>query len=344
MQKGITLFMVVYAILIIASGVLYALSGDNPTLAQVAGIGMGVLVFGLAFLAHRASGAIGNPFNGLEFGKVKHIIIVWLGGLLLGALAVGIAIGLGFVKIDPQMNLFLAMSAEQASRGGNTVSAEQLSGMKVFFQVISIVGAVIGPFLATAFICLAYFPVYGWLGRRLLVKGLPYTFAILAAYGMVGTAIAVLAPNPMVPEPNLAIGIPIAAAYGIALTAVSLWLFLVSNSVIVPALAFASFSAAFGAFQLYYAQPATHMVPPMGVADLIVLVVVAIALWLFGVPKTEHMEVAAVSFDGQSLTSEQLAAQATSGKGAAATPADRDLPMPDRHNEDEDTDGGDAGD
>ncbi len=307
MQKGINLFLTVYAVLIAANAAVYILAADNPTAGQLSGLGLAVLVFVLAFVAHRTSDAIGNPFNGLVLGSFKHIFLVWLGGLLLGFLSVGIAIGLGFVSIDPDMNYFLQMSAEQASKGGRAVSAADLAPMKVFFQIMALAGALVGPFLTAAFISLAFYPVYGWLGRRLLVRGLPYTFMVLGAYGTIGTMIAAFAPNPMIEEPNLALALPITALYGLGLTAVCLWLFLVSNSAVVPALAFAAFNGAFGACQLYYADPAAHMVPPMGAADLVVLLLVAVGLWLIKVPETKHMEVAAVGFDGSSLTSAQVA-------------------------------------
>ncbi|MCB1187340.1 hypothetical protein KDL29_09265 [bacterium] len=328
MQKGMTVFMVGYAALMLGSAAAYILAGDNTTVVQLAGIGMAVLVFVLGFIAHRVSGAIGNPFNGLVMGKPLQVIAVWLGGILLGLLAVGLAVGLGFVQIDPEMGWFLQMSAEQASKQGNAVSASQLAGMKVVFQVMSIVGALIGPFFAAGIISLAFFPVYGWLGRRLLVKGLPHAFMVLGAFGIVGTAIGAFAPNPMIPEPNLALAIPLAALYGLALTAVCIWLFLMTNSAVVPALAFASFTSAFGACQLYYGDPQAHMVPPMGLADLIVLVIVAIGMWLTKVPGHKHMEVAAVAFDGTSLTSEQVS-QIEAGRSASPQAAPQMQAEPD---------------
>ena len=306
MQKATTLFAAAYAVLILVTAGLTIAFSDNASVAPFFSLGMGILVFGLAFVCHRVSGSVGNPFNGLVLGGFGPLALAWIGGILAGLLSVGLAIGLGFVQIDPDMNMFLAMSAEQASKGGNAVSMDQMKAAKGFIEIATLVGAVIGPFFLAPLISLSFFPVYGWWGRRLLTGGLSKAFFVLAVFGAVGTLVSIFIPNPMFDERNLALAIPIGMIYGVALTAVSLWLFLMTNSVIVPSLAFASMNGIFQATAMYYANPQAHMIPAIGAADLIVLVIIAVAMWSFKVPDWKRMEVAGVAFDGTSLTSAQI--------------------------------------
>jgi hypothetical protein len=307
MQKGINFFMTAYAVVILASGGLVYMFSDNPQVAPFILLGMLVLVFALPYIAHGQSGAVGNPFNGLVLGSFKHIFLVWLLGILLGGLAIGIAVGLGFTGIDPDMNNFLAFTAEQASKGGQTVTVEQMRSSKIVFEIMGAMGVLIGPFFLAAMISMSFFAVYGWLGRRLLVRGLPYTFMVLAGFGLLSSMASGLMANPMYETHNPMLALPLAAVYGVLVTAVGLWLFLVSNSAVVPALALAAFSGIMDAAKMYFADAQQYMVPPMGLSDILVLLIVAMALWMSRVPGTKHMEVAAVAFDGTSLNSAQLA-------------------------------------
>lgn len=300
--------MVAMAIIIVATGALMMLLMDKPQITPWLSLGMGLLIFILAYIAHRVSGADGNPFNGLTLGGFKWIFLVWLGGLFFGVLSVGIALGLGFVGIDMDMNWFLAMTAEQASQGGKTVTVADMTAMKGFLQIGSLIGSAIGPFFLAGLISMSYFALFGWLSRRLLVRGLPYTMGVLVAFGALSTLTTVFMPNPMVEETNYVLAIPISILYGVLITAITYWLFLMSNSAVIPALAVATFSAGIEACKLYYADPQPYLVPSMGAADLLVLLLVALALWMIKVPGTKQMEVAAVAFDGTSLNSAQLAA------------------------------------
>ena len=347
MQKGISFFIGVYVLLIIASGAAFFFSGDKPQIGQYAGMGMGVLVFGLGYLAHRISGAVGNPFNGLELGKFKWLFLSWLGGLLGGLAAIGVALGLSFVKLDPDMTWFLTFVAEQTAKSGQNLPESAMGTMKLVYQVISIASPLVGaPFFA-AIMSLAFFPVYGWLARRLLSKGLLQMLSIMCVLGGLSTMASAFMKNPMYETHNLALALPIAFVYGVLLTASLLWLFLMSNSVIVPCLAYATFSAVVGSCQFYFADPVAHMVPPTGFSDLLVMMLVAMILWLTKVPDASRMEVAGVAFDGTSLNSQQMELlAATAGQAAGVATPDMPIsPAPDQSadGDDDDGNGGETG-
>lgn len=104
MQRGVVIFMVG---VLLGAGAIFAaglpLMESNPTLGGlVLSLGAAVPMV-MAYLAHRASGGGGNPFRGLGWGPTGMYFLVWIGGLLVGLVATGLTLGLGFASFDPEM-------------------------------------------------------------------------------------------------------------------------------------------------------------------------------------------------------------------------------------------------
>ncbi|MEZ5337382.1 MAG: hypothetical protein R3F46_03880 [bacterium] len=318
MQKGMNIFIAVYAVLLVAVlGAAIALP-DKPEVAQYAAGAMGLVMFAMAYIAHRASEAVGNPFNGLVWGSFGTQFKVFIGAVVVAVLAVGIAVGLGFTSIDPDMGWFVESVRSMSAEKGQPLPDNAIPMMLNIWRFSSYLGPVFGaPFLAALFV-LSFLPVYGWLGRRLLTKGLPTTLAVMAGFGLLSSLSGAFVKNPMFETHNPALAIPVSAVYGVALTLVLFWLFLSSNSAVVPAYFLAVYSSVVGSAQFYFSDPQAHMVPPTGLADMIVLVILAAGLWLYKVPDWKRMEVAGVSFDGTSLTSGQLE-QLEAGRSARSS-------------------------
>jgi hypothetical protein len=313
MQRGVVIFMVG---VLLGAGAIFAaglpLMESNPTLGGlVLSIGAAVPMV-MAYLAHRASGGGGNPFRGLGWGPTGMYFLVWIGGLLVGLVATGLTLGLGFASFDPEMQAYIDMMIKQAESGGEELPDEARGVMKFTALGIGVGGPLLGAWFFTIAACLSAFPYLGWLYRRLMVLGkVPALFVLMGFFAVLGS-MSGLAPNPLAEDlstPTRALLLALMAASNAPAV---VWLFLRTGSVIIAALAQTSYQAMLTGATVFLADIQPALAIPMGVLAIAMPLMVGLALWLWKDPGGEHLAIAGAAGDGTPLTPQQA--------GAAAAP------------------------
>jgi hypothetical protein len=322
MKRGLLIFAIVNVVLTALSGGVYIAVRDS--LGVYAGLVMlplAIVPFIMAYVAHSASGATGNPFRGLIWGQTWWYFAAWLLGILGSLLVTVIMLGLGAGKLDLGMTEFIQTVADVAAkRTGAPLPDQAMQFMSVQGWIQLITGPTIGAWMLGALGCLASFPWLGWFGRRMLVFGRAKALWALVAFYAITSCIAGLVANPMdvswntLPE-LLRMGL--AALVGLSSVPAAFWLFLRTRSAALPALASASYQAAFAVAAVLTAERAPVLAPPNGLLVSLGALLIGMALWLWKDPGGMDLAVAAVAFDGTPLTPQQ--AQQLQAETTAAT-------------------------
>lgn len=315
MKRSVVVFIVAYLAFAAIAGVGMALMPES--MKQFAGLAALPVLFGpfiMAYVCHRMEGSAGSPFKGLVWGPTAWYWLIWFLGILIGLVTVVIAIGLGLMGIDPEMTDFIA-SAEKMS--GQEIPPQAIPMTTAIYKITAVVSLTIGPFLGAAFACLSTFPLYGWLGRRLLVLGRAKAVWILFGLVFVAGLSGGFAPNPALEEVPIVLKCLLTTAASACSLFAGIWIFLRSRSAVLPALASTSFTGALGAVSFFSADANPVLAPPGGALVALMALLVGIALWVNKDPGGEQLAVAGVAYDGTPLTPAQLEAMHAQGEGAA---------------------------
>jgi len=309
MRAAMTIFVVV--VLFASWGLGILAYSFQESLGQFAGmLFLPVLVapFVMAYISHRISGAIGNPFKGLVWGHTSWYFLIWVVGLIAGSFVVLIALVLGAIAWDPTMSAFVQASVEQAESQGQDIPSQARGFIRVTGYIMAFGAPSLGPWFGAAVGCLGTFGWLGWFGRRLLVRGRAtaiWTLLILwALSGMAGGFLE----NPQFGDASLVFRLIATGALSAALTPAVLWLFFITRSAVLPALAQASFQAGMAALVPFQKSLNDMLAPPVGLLVPIVALCLGIALWIIKDPGGKELAIAAVAYDGTPLTPAQVKA------------------------------------
>jgi hypothetical protein len=310
MKKAMAVFVVGNLIGAVVIGALLALLPEKQQ--QYGGFLMMLLMplpIVMAYIAHRTSGAPGNPFRGLVWGPASLYFLLWIAMVLLAVFAAFLNAGLGFAGFDPAMGDYTEMFAEQAAQGSGGSAPEGIEGMaRIIGYSTMFAGPTIGAAFLTAAMCLATFPWLGWLYRRLLVQGTAGATVTLALLWALTSASAGLVDNPATDE----LSVPVRAGLSFLSTLLAVpamsWLFLRTRSAVLPALAYSSYSTALGALAVVQSDVNQLLASQLGLVPLSVFGLAGIALWIWKDPGGRDLAVAAVAVDGTPLTPEQVSA------------------------------------
>ncbi len=325
LARGLWIFAIVNVIFVALVGAAFVLLEDQ--MGDYAGLIMlplAIVPFIMAYVAHAASGAVGNPFRGLIWGRTWWYFATWLLALAGSLLVVVIMLGLGAARIDLAMEEFIrSIVAVAEKRSGSPMPAEAMKFMSVQGWIQIVTAPTIGAWMLGALGCLASFPWFGWFGRRMLVYGRATTvWTLIAFYGII-SSVGGLVTNPMDEGWNalpVAVRIALAALMGLSTVPAALWLFLRTRSAALPALASASYQSAFAIASVLTAERIPLLAPPNGLLSALGALLIGVALWLWKDPGGMDLAVAGVAFDGTPLTPaqvQQLQAENVSTPGQA---------------------------
>lgn len=277
-----------------------------------------------AYLSHSFSGAKGNPFKGLTWGNTSWYFLAWIAGLVVAAIAVVVAIGVGFNRIDPSMSSYLEMMAAQAAKRG----APSQQGMEMGLKIVAW-GTVFGAptvlvFFGAALGCLGTFPWYGWFFRRAMVGGRANAITLVMVLSLVTGVVGGLADNPMWADTPLWGRLLMSGVAGLAFTPAAAWVFLKTRSAVLPAMAIISFQNGLaGATPLLSIEQPLFALPSGLVGSLIALAA-GIGLWVWKDPGGMDLAVAAVAHDGTPLTPEDVSRMEEEVAAPGMTPTVRE--------------------
>lgn len=311
MKRGMIVFVVAVLVVTWLLGFLVyymgeMLSGPAKGMVGLLMLPMLVLPLIMAYIAHRVSGALGNPFRGLTWGHTSWYFAAWLLALLGAALVLIASLGLSLVALDLEMSAFVRMTAEAAREQGTAVPEGQQGFLKITGMVTAFAAPTLGAWFGGAIGCLSTFPWFGWFARRMLVYGRSTTLWTLAVlFGLVGLTGGV-APNPLLEGYALPLKLLVMGLLAFATTPALLWIFLRTRSAVIPALAQAAYTTAFQGAQPILDVASPLLAPPTGVITALGALVIGIGLWVWKDPGGADLAVAAVAFDGTPLTPEEL--------------------------------------
>lgn len=278
-------------------------------MGQFAGLVMlplAIIPLAAAFIAHRLTGAIGNPFRGLLWGHGGWLIMLWGLGLVAGLLVAAVSIGLSFQSLDLEMGDFVRFAAEQSAEQGNALPESQQGMLKIGGWITALGSPTVGVWILAAFLCLSTFPWLGWFGRRMLVYGRqPTVIALLVLFGLTSAASGLL-DNPQMGDASLLLRLIAVAFLGASSAPALLWIFLKTRSAVLPAMAHASYSMALAATMPFLAGGNPIITPPQGLLVSAVALAIGVALWVWQDPGGAELAVAGVAHDGTPLTPEAL--------------------------------------
>jgi hypothetical protein len=287
----------------------YFLQDSMGKLAGLVMLPMLVVPLIAALIAHRSSGAVGNPFRGLVWGGGGWIFGVWLLGLVAGLLVVVVSIGLNLQGLDLEMRDYVQFVLEQQEAAGQTVPESAQGFLKIGGW--STLGGMplIGVWFMAAMFCLGTFPWLGWLGRRLLARGSAamgawWLAVLLFLTGVAGGTLE----NPMWGETSMLMRMVLTGLFNAALVPAIWWLFLKTKSAVVPAIAEAGYVAMLqGLVPILTASDYPMLTPPQGLLVPLGALFIGIALWIWQDPGGRDLAVAGVAHDGTPLTPDMLA-------------------------------------
>lgn len=325
MQRGLTLFVIITVAAAWIFGVAAWLLQDS--MGQYAGfvmIPLAAIPMLAAFIAHRMSGAIGNPFGGLVWGPGGWFFGLWILGLIAGLLVVVLSLGTNVQSLDLEMSEFVRYTAEQSAEQGRAVPEGQRGSLKIGGWILALGAPTFGVWFLAVIICLSTFPWLGWFGRRVLVHGRQTTiFALIGMFALTGASGGLLE-NPQMGDASLILRMIVAAVLAAASVPALLWIFLKTRSAVIPAVAHASFSMGLAASMPFLAGGNPIIAPPQGLLVSAVALMVGVALWVWKDPGGEDLAVAGVAHDGSPLTPAalaQLRKEETAAPVGAASPA-----------------------
>jgi hypothetical protein len=320
MLRGMILFAVVSVVLIWLGGIgAYAGKEALGKFAPLVMIPVMVVPLIMAYVAHRFTGAVGNPFRGLVWGNTSWYFAAWLLGLLCGGVVVVIALGLKFAGWDMTMRDYIAFVVAQSEQSGGSIPESARGALSIGGWVTAFGAPTFGAWLGGAVGCLSTFPWFGWFYRRLLVYGRGVALWVLLILTALAGASAGLIENPQFGNTSIALRVAVMAFGSLAAVPAVLWIFLRTRSAVVPALAQASYSAALAASMPFLSDSNPVLAPPAGAVVGIGVLLVGMALWLWKDPGGKELAVAAVAYDGTPLTPEDVAGLKKS-EGSSATP------------------------
>jgi len=287
----------------------YFLQDSMGKLAGLVMLPMLVVPLIAALIAHRASGAVGNPFRGLVWGGGSWIFGVWLLGLVAGLLVVVVSIGLNLQGLDLDMQDYVRYVAEQQEQAGQAIPESAQGFLKI--SGWSTLGGMplIGVWFMAAMFCLGTFPWLGWLGRRLLARGSAvsavwWLAVLLFIAGVAGGTLE----NPMWGDTSMILRMVLTGLFNAALAPAIWWLFLKTKSAVVPAVAEAGYVAMLqGLFPIMTIGDSQWLTPPQGLLVPLGGLFIGIALWIWKDPGGRDLAVAGVAHDGTPLTPQMLA-------------------------------------
>lgn len=308
MKRGLILFAVVS---VLASWILGAAAWAlKDTLGQFSGLVMLPLIaipFLMAYVAHRVTGATGNPFRGLVWGNTSWYFAAWLLGLLAGLLVIVVTFGLKLATFDLAMTDYIAMVISAAEKRGQPMPSAATGALSIGGWVTLAIAPTLGPWFGAAMGSLSTLPWFGWFGRRLLVWGRSSTTLWLMLLFMLSSVAGGFVENPAMGEMPLWLRLVLMAVQGFALVPAMLWVFLRTRSAVITALAQASYQAAFAAVMPIMSDANVLFAPSAGLLVALGALLAGIALWVWKDPGGKDLAVAGVAFDGTPLTPEQLA-------------------------------------
>jgi hypothetical protein len=264
-----------------------------------------VVPFIMAYVCHRMTGAQGSPFRGMQWGG-SGIATAYFVGLLAGLLTIVASVGLGAMGLDFSMDSYIKMAE---TSGGQDIPSQGEGIVRGMGWATLFIGPTLGAAFGAFLGCLITLPLYGWLGRRLLVKGrgaLIGTFVLITlATGWIQSVM----PNPLDTDTPLVVKILLGSVAGVGGALASIWFFLRYRSAFVPALFGATFSGMLSVAVVLGSDVNPLIAPPGGLSAVVATWLVTLALWVFKDPGSgKEMAVAAVGADGEPMTPEQLEA------------------------------------
>lgn len=304
--------LITFAVVVVVAAWAFSFAGYSfiDDLGNMAGLLMLPLVavpFVMAFIGHRMTGAIGNPFRGLVWGQGNWWLLVLVAGFLAAGLTLIIGLGLKLMLWDPSMGDYIQMMQDMMREQGQELPPEAVKFLPLQGWFTMGGALLLGPWIGGAMGCLQTFAILGWFGRRLLAMGRGITVGVLIVVTGLSSAAGGLMLQMQNPDITPTMGVLILALMGIASIVVQLWLFLKTRSAVIPALAYATFSSGLAASQPFLADASPLLAPPNGLVASIVLLLLGVALWLMHDPGGDDLAVAAVAYDGTPLTPAQVA-------------------------------------
>jgi hypothetical protein len=251
-----------------------------------------------------------NPYRGLVWGPTGAYWLLCFIGLAAAAAVLGAQWALGLFQLDPEMGGYIALNHEMALEQSGKDPGTAADGMFKIIGMCTAAGSLLlGPWLGAAFGSLGTFPQYGWLGRRLLVRGRATAVSVLMLVGAAGGAAAGLMQNPQFKDtPQWAL-LLLYALVGAAPVPAALWALLRYRSAVLPAMLTSAYASGMTAAMPYMSDYSMWLSgPSAGLAGNVGLIVLGIALWVWQDPGGADMAVSAVANDGTPLTPEQFAA------------------------------------
>lgn len=326
MQRGIIIFVAVTVVAAWAFGLAaWALQDSMGRFAGLVMLPLAIIPMAAAFIAHRVTGAIGNPFRGLLWGHGGWFFGLWGLGLVAGLLVAVVSLGLSLQSYDPEMTDFVRFAVEQSAEGGNAVPESQQGMFKIVGWITALGSPTVFVWFMAALLCLSTFPWLGWFGRRVLVHGRQSAvIALLVLYALTGAA-GGLMENPQLGDAGVVLRLIVVGVFGMSSVPALLWIFLRTRSAVLPALAHASYTMALAAAMPFLAGGNPILVPPQGLLVSAVALLLGIALWIWKDPGGAELAVAGVAHDGTPLTPEALA-QLEADERVPAAQARGDLP------------------
>jgi hypothetical protein len=296
--------MVLFAIVVVAATWLLgaAMLATKDSLDKLAGLVLVPALFIpliMAYVAHRFSGATGNPFKGLTWGHTSWYFLSWIIGLVVAALALIVAVGLGLNRFDPSMSSYIELMASQAPQGGGASPQGAETGIRIVGYFTAFGAPTIFPWIGT-------FPWYGWFFRRAMVGGRANAIMIVMGLSLITGIVGGLADNPMWNDLPMWMRLTMTAVSSLAFVPAVSWIFLRTRSAVIPALAMATFQDGLLAASPFLSIETPMFAAPNGLIGSLVALAAGIGLWVWKDPGGKELAVAAVAHDGTPLTPEQV--------------------------------------